>query len=67
MTFKKIFLKEDFLKALSSDWQKTSAIAKQIGCKNAWVIQTLETYPEVDSRVVSGGRFGTKEWKLKGE
>lgn len=41
MTFKKQFKKEDFLKALTPNFQKTREIADKMGCKNKLVTDTL--------------------------
>lgn len=41
MPFKKQYTKEDFLSALSYDWQKTREIADKVGCKNLLVTDTL--------------------------
>lgn len=39
--FKKQFSKEDFKNALSSEWQKTSDIAKKVGCHQTFVMRNL--------------------------
>ena len=65
MTFKKQFIKEDFLSALSLDWQKTREIADKVGCKNRHVTNTLLQMDEVEFRWIKGGKTGTREWKLK--
>ncbi|MEN6293600.1 MAG: hypothetical protein ABFD07_16495 [Methanobacterium sp.] len=65
MTFKKQFPKEGFLKALSSDWQKTREIAHKVGCKNKLVTDTLLKMEEVEWRWTSGGKTGTREWRVK--
>lgn len=65
MTFEKQFLRVDFLNALSSNWQKTRDIAEKVGCKNDLVTKTLLQMPEVEFRWTSGGKCGTREWRLK--
>jgi hypothetical protein len=65
MTFKKQFQKEDFLKALSPNFQKTRELAEKVGCKNNLVTITLLKMPEVECRWTSGGKCGTREWRLK--
>lgn len=67
MTFKKQFPKEDFLKALSLDWQKTREMADKVGCKNRLVTDTLLSMPDkVEWQWTKGGKEGTREWrKLK--
>ncbi len=65
MTFKKQFTEEDFLKALSSEWQKTREIADKVGCKNLLVTNTLLEMDEVECRWTKGGKQGTREWRLK--
>lgn len=65
MTFKKQFTKEDFLKVLSSEWQKTREIADKVGCKNQHATKTLLKMEEVEWRWTSGGKQGTREWRLK--
>ena len=66
MAFKKQFPKEDFLKALSSEWKKTSVIAKEVGCKNLLATKTLLSMPdEVEWQWTTGGKVGTREWRLK--
>ena len=66
MAFKKQFPKEDFQKALSSEWKKTSTIAKEVGCKNLLATKTLLSMPdEVEWQWTTGGKIGTREWRLK--
>jgi hypothetical protein len=65
MTFQKQFPQKSFLSALSHKWQKTSDIAKQVGCKNKLVTNTLLEMPEVEWHWVKGGKVGTREWRLK--
>jgi len=65
MPFKKQFQKEDFLSALSSDWQKTREIADKMGCSKQLVTDTLSKMEEVECRWVKGGKQGTREWRLK--
>jgi len=65
MAFKKQFQKEDFLKALSSEWKKTSTIAKEVGCKNLLATNTLRSMPEAEWQWTKGGKVGTREWRLK--
>jgi len=66
MAFKKQFQKEDFLKALSQEWKKTSVIAKEVGCKNLLATKTLLSMPdEVEWQWTKGGKVGTREWRLK--
>ena len=66
MAFKKQFQKEDFLKALSHEWKKTSVIAKDVGCKNLLATKTLLSMPdEVEWQWTKGGKVGTREWRLK--
>ena len=66
MAFKKQFPKEDFQKALSSEWKKTSVIAKEVGCKNLLATKTLLSMPdEVEWQWTTGGKIGTREWRLK--
>jgi len=64
MKFKKQFQKEDFIKALSSDWQKTREIADKVGCKNKLVTDTLLSMPDkVEWQWTTGGKTGTREWR----
>lgn len=65
MAFKKQFTKQDFLSALSQDWQKTREIADKVGCKNLLVTNTLLKMEEIEWRWVPGGKQGTREWRLK--
>jgi predicted DNA-binding ArsR family transcriptional regulator len=66
MTFEKQFTKDDFLKVLSHDWQKTREIADKVSCKNRHATNTLLQMEEVEFRWTKGGKSGTREWKLKG-
>lgn len=65
MTYEKQFSKESFLKVLSSEWQKTRVVADKVGCGNKLVTITLLEMPEVEWRWTSGGKSGTREWRLK--
>jgi hypothetical protein len=66
MTFKKQFPNQLFLDALSTtEWKKTSEIAKKIRCSKDLVTKTLLTFEEVEFRWTSGGKCGTREWRLK--
>jgi len=64
--FKKQFFNSDFLNVLSNEWQKTSEIAKKVGCSRAFASKTLLNMEEkVECRWVKGGKQGTREWRLK--
>lgn len=66
MAFKKQFQKEDFIKALSHECKKTRDIAEDVGCKNLLVTTTLLSMPdEVEWQWTTGGKVGTREWRLK--
>jgi hypothetical protein len=69
MKFQKQFPKEDFLKALSkTDWLKTREVADKVGCKNKLVTDTLLSMPDdVEWQWTTGGKVGTREWRLKKE
>ncbi|KKG35386.1 hypothetical protein DU52_15795 [Methanosarcina mazei] len=68
MAFKKQFQKEDFIKALSSEWKKTREIAEDVGCKNLLATKTLLSMPdEVEWQWTKGGKVGTREWRLRKE
>ena len=67
MAFKKQFQKEDFIKALSHEWKKTSVIAKEVGCKNLLSTKTLLSMPDdVKGQWTTGGEDGNKGMEIEG-
>ena len=70
----------NFEKALTEDWQKTSEIAKTIGCCRQTATDSLTlllnraeckakkngTIPEVEMKWVPGGKDGTRAWRRTG-
>jgi len=80
IAFNKDFMLVNFEKALTEEWQRTSEIAKKIGCCRQTATDSLTlilnkaeckakkngTAPEVEMKWVPGGKDGTRAWRRVG-